>query len=86
MPEVVDDTVDTGKSNAMEGLKFGAGLTIGQLAFGAPGRAVGGIAAAGNIGGTEGNVLAINTIGTSMEQLVSGGGGSSGQSTQQGVK
>lgn len=86
MPEVVDDTVDAGKSNALEGVKFGAGLALGQLTFGAPGRAVGGLAAAGNIGGTEGNTLAINTIGTSIEQLVAGAGGASGGSQSQGVK
>jgi len=77
MPEVVDDTVDTGKSASVDGLKYGAGLTVGNMFLGPIGRAVGGVAAGGNIGGTEGNVLAANAIGTSIERLMDGSGGSS---------
>jgi hypothetical protein len=77
MPEIVDDTVDEGKSVAVDGVKYGLATGIGGQMLGPVGHAVGGVAAGAHINDQTLSTLA---VANGINGLLMGGGGGGGGS------
>jgi hypothetical protein len=75
MPEIVDDTVNEGKSVAVDGVKYGLATGLGSQVLGPVGHAVGGVAAGAHINDQTLSTLAVSQ---GVQGLLLGGAGGGG--------